>query len=404
MGFGIQEGLMLRNAMLDMQDRRTASQFEDQYKKHLGGIQADPDNYNPGPGYDPKALNQARYAYTQNQLQDQKIQKGVFENKREHIDAQYDRTMSFIKQSQAAVAINDRDSEFRAYEGAYENTFDGNDIKFSDDYKSYTITNALTGQTNTRSYSTTEEMQSELQQMVNQLGHRREYTQKSLESQDAMSKLNAQQPFEAQKNSKGHVGWVGRQYNWRTNQVDPIYEVEGIRIPAETFRKMGFMEAKTRKTHAEADKLSADAKVAGKGKGTAAKRTIGAMEKDVDLYLRIYKGNVTEEQALDMVRQERANSKMHEEMTEFKAQLMADPGEETEEEMAQIKAKREELSKKYLPVPPPHKGKTARGLPKGTKSKVPTNQLPPAKGLKEGQTAGNGQYIIKDGKWTIAKK
>ncbi|MCK5613194.1 hypothetical protein KAR91_65585 [Candidatus Pacearchaeota archaeon] len=405
MGFGIQEGLMMRNAMLDMKDRRAESQFEDQYKKHLGGIQADPENYNPGPGYDPKAFNQARYAYTQNQLNDQKVQKGVFEHKREIIDQQYANTKSFIDQAAAAAIIHDVDSEFSAYEKAYENTFDGNDIKFSKDYKSYTITNRLTGQTNTRAYSTVKEMQGDLRAMTERMGHSREYTQKVLESQADMARLNAQQSFTPQKNDKGQIGYVVHQWNHETNQVEKNYEVEGIRMPVETFRKMGFMSAADRKTHAEADKLRADARATAKGKkGTTAKRTTGSMEKDADAYVRAYdkKGRrVSFEQAMDMVRLERANSKMHEEMTEFKSENMITTGDETDEELEMIRAKREELLLKYKPVPPPTK--KARGLPKGKEAKVPTDNLPSPKGLEEGQTAGKGQYVIKNGEWTIAE-
>jgi hypothetical protein len=405
MGFGIQEGLMMRNAMLDMKDRQAASQFDDQYKKHLGGIQADPENYNPGAGYDPKAFNQARYAYTQNQLNDQKVQKGVFEHKREIIDQQFANTKSFIDQAAAAAIIHDVDSEFSAYEKAYENTFDGNDIKFSKDYKSYTITNRLTGQTNTRAYSTVKEMQNDLRAMTERMGHSREYTQKVLESQADMARLNAQQSFTPQKNDKGQIGYVVHQWNHETNQVEKNYEVEGIRMPVETFRKMGFMSAADRKTHAEADKLSADAKATGKGKkgGTPKVPTPGTMEKRANAYVKAEASEgrkITFGSAMKVVRQEYANDKIHEELKEFKSENMITTGEETEDEIEQVNKKRKELELKYQPVP---LTKKARGLPEGKKKEVPTDSLPPAKGLDEGQTAGKGQYVIKNGEWTIAK-
>ena len=49
-------------------------------------------------------------------------------------------------------------------------------------------------------------------------------------------------------------------------------------------------------------------------------------------------------------------------------------------------------------------GKKARGLPTTEKKgQVPTDRLPDPKGLKEGQTAGGGKYIVTNGIWMLAK-
>lgn len=393
----------MRNALLDMKDRSKAKKFDKDYNEYLGGIQSDPENYKPEGEYDPKALNQARYSYAHRQLEDQKVQKGVFEHQREVIDAQYDKTMGFIKQSQAANAVGDIDSEFKAYEMAYENTFDGNDMAISEDRKSYTVTNKLTGKATTTSFKDSSEMQKSMKAMSDFMGQPEAYAQNALQARLDNAKANVNQDWTPLKDDQGNVAWTTKQFDNDTGQVVDVYEVNGTRITAEQARKAGFMKGEARKTFAEAEYKKAGAKAAGIPKGTEKQRVKGTMEKDVDLYMEAYKDeNLTKKEATDMARQDKANKNIMEALNAFKKEEgleLSDP-----EDLQRWREERERLQKGFQPTQPP--GREARGLPtkEKAKGKVPTDKLPAPKGLKEGQTAGKGKYIIKNGKWTIANK
>ncbi len=397
--FGIAEGLMVRNALIDVQDRTKEKKFEKQYNEYLGGIQAD-ENYKPEGDYDPKALNQARYAHSHMKLEDQKVQKGVFEHQREVIDAQYDKTMGFIKQAQAAKAVKDVGSEFKAYEMAYENTFDGNGMVLGKDMKSYTVTNKMSGKSTTTEFKDKTEMQKSMQAMADYMGQPEAYAQEALKARLANGKANANADWTPLKNDKGEIAYRANQLDNDDGQMKVEYEIQGTRVTGEQARKAGFMTGPERKAFAEADYKKAAGKAAGLPKeGTKKERTKGTMEKDAEFYMRAYKG-ITVEEASDMVRQDKANKQVTEALVAFKKEEALDL--EDPEDLKAWKDERERLTKGFQPTQPSTR-KKARGLPAAAKGSVPTDRLPSAKGLKDGQTAGNGAYIIKDGKWVMNK-
>jgi hypothetical protein len=243
--------------------------------------------------------------------------------------------------------------------------------------------------------------------MADYLGQPEAYAQKALEARIENSKLNAQADWTPLKDDKGNIAYTAFQLDNDSGVKERVYQIQGQPVSREQIQKAGFMKASERKTFAEAEYKKAGVKAAGlPKKGTEKTPTIGSMEKDVNLYMDAFSDEkLTKKQATQMVRKERSNVAMHDEMKEFidSLDLMGDKPDE--EQSAAIKAKREELMEKYEPVPTPKAGKKARGLPTDEKAKggVPTDKLPAPKGLKEGQTAGKGQYIIKKGKWTIAK-
>ena len=359
-GFGIREGLMLRNALVDMKDRQKEDTFDKEYKTHLGGLQSDPENYKPEEGYDPKAFNQARMQQGAAALQDQQVQKGVFEHQRAAVDAQYDRTLSYIKQAQAANIAKDIDSEFKAYEMAYENTFDGNDMIIGKDRSSYTLTNKLTGETTTKTFKDVAAMQSSMKQMSDVMGQSETYAQQALAARMENAKLNANQDWTPLKNDKGVTAWTTKQFNNDTGEVDTVYEVQGDRISADQARTMGFMTGKQRKTFAEAT-----AKERGPKGVPGAKVTPHAEEKLTDFYHRLH--GVSKIEASRMVREDKANVNIAKAMNAFieGLDLMGEPP--SEEEAATIKAKREELHKQYAPTMP----QKAKGLPKEEGEDIP---------------------------------
>jgi len=349
-GFGIREGLMLRNALLDMKDRQKADTFEKEYKTHLGGLQSDPENYKPDAGYDPKAFNQARLQQGAAALQDQQIQKGVFEHQRAAIDAQYDKTLSYIKQAQAAHVAQDVDSEFKAYELAYESTFDGNDMVIGENRTSYTLTNKLTGETTTKTFKDTNTMRMAMKQMSDVMGQSETYAQQALGARMENAKLNANQDWTPLKNDKGALAWTTKQFNNDNGEVERVYEIQGDRVSAEQARKMGFMTGKQRKTFAEATEKERVPKGI-----TPKERVKGTMEKDAELYMRAYKG-LSIEEATDMVRQDKANKYITEALNAFKKEEMLELSDP--EDLEKWKQERERLTAGFQPTQP-----RGRGLP-----------------------------------------
>ena len=399
--FGIAEGLMIQGALRDITKRTEEKKFDKKYNEYLGNIQSNPE-YMPEGDYDPKALNQARYAHAHSQLEDQRVQKGVFEHQREVIDAQYDKTMGFIKQAQAANVVQDVDSEFKAYEMAYENTFDGNDMVLGKDGKSYTVTNKMTGKATTTAFKDQAEMQKAMKAMADYLGQPEAYAQNALQARIENGKLNAQADWTPLKDDKGNIAYTAYQLDNDTGQKTKVYQIQGQPVSREQIQKAGFMTAADRKTFAEAEYKKAGVKAAGLPKGKEKQRVKGTMEKDVDLYMRAYKDeNLTLKQATDMARQDKANKNIMEALNAFKkeeALELSDP-----DDLQRWKEERERLQEGFQPTQPP--GRKARGLPTDKKvaEEVPTDKLPAPKGLKDGQTAGKGKYVIKNGKWTIAK-
>jgi hypothetical protein len=394
--FGIQEGMMLRNAILDIKDRNKAQAFDTEYKAHLKGVQADP-NYKPEGDYDPKAFSQARVTNIDAQMKDQDFQKGVFEHQKEQIDSQYAKSIAFHRQAQAAASARDLGSELKAYEMAYENVFDGMDMKMGDDNMSYSLTDKLTGKTTTQTFKDPEEMTKQLRGMADGLAVERTFAQQAIQSRMQRAQINADQNWEPLTNSKGEKAWTTDQYNNDTGQVDKVYEVQGERVTGEEARRRGFTTPEKEKTIAEAEYKRAAGVAAGitakrKGKGTPKERVKGTQEKQAEGYMRAYDVNETE--AMDMVRQDQAKGNIADLMAKAVADGMMNDRE--------LKNYRDSLHESYAPTEPTTR--KARGLPKEAKSgggKVPTDRLPDTKGLKEGQTAGKGKYIVKDGKWQV---
>lgn len=401
-GFGIQEGLMLRNAIVDIKEQRAEASFDKEYKTHLGGIQSDPQNYKPAGDYDPKAFNQARMEHMTLALKDQQVQKGVFEHQREVIDAQFEQSQAFSRQAQAANAAKDLGSELKAYEMAYENVFDGMDMQIGSDQKSYTLVDKLTGEETIKTFKDSETMVRTMRAMSDQMSVSGMFAQTAMQSRMQRAMINAEQEWTPLVNEKGAKAWTTKQYNNDTGQVDTVYEIRGQRVPAEEVRKLGFTTPKTEKTLAEASKARATGKAAGikARKDTTGKITPHAEEKLTDFYHRLH--GVSKIEASRMVREDKAKGRIAQDMEAFMSDEMLDPSDP--EDSKTIKAKRKALQELYAPTMP--SGKKARGLPKEEKitGTVPTDRLPSPKGLKDGQTAGGSKYIIRNGKWALATK
>lgn len=409
-GFGLIEGLQFAKGITDIKKQRKADAFEKEYDTHLAGLQQDPE-YKPRGAYNPRAFEQARMARLDTDLKDQRFRQGVFEQQKNDITMQYNEAMQYHRQATAAREAGDMRSEVAAIESAYENVFDGYDIEFGKDGKSYTLKHKLTGEEDKVPFDSHEEMMDSLRSTMDNLAVERNFAQKAIQARIENARINANQRWTSLVDADGkQIGYTTTNYNNKTGKVDRRYQIQGKDISAEEARQRNLIPLEDFKTLAEGRYKMRAGEAAVIGAKSARERA-AAVAKDKGIKPQSPEGkfafDIMNNPALKKLFPDDAAifdfalkiAQSKSEGALFKSVLQTGLVDAGTPEMETIM----EAAKQLIPALP----QGARGLPKQTKA--PTGALGnlekkyPASGLKEGQTAGGGKYVVRNGKWTQAK-